>query len=84
MIRITREHRLLRDRVVYLNSAEWCDEHISRWMPLEGDYGLGAPIQIGTADGRPVQIVRYTYGQRMAGYPKAALRIGTEFAGERC
>jgi len=84
MIRIKREYRNLRERAIWLASEDWAIEHISRWMRLENDYGLGDPITIGTADGKPVQIVRYNYGERISGYPRSALRIGTEFAGERC
>jgi hypothetical protein len=55
--------------------ALWRFERGDAWAPLDQDHKLGAPVRIGTWRGYPLWLHRYTYGERTAGYPRAALAL---------
>ena len=72
-LRMVRGQGYLRGRIA---GALWRFERGDAWVPVAVDLGLGAPLRVARWDGRDVWAHRYTYGERLAGYPTTALALG--------
>jgi len=53
----------------------WHFEDGERWVELDGDFGYGDPVRIARWGDQDVWLHRYTYGERVCGYPRAALQL---------